>query len=250
MSPKLPTFRAPAAGDEELSAKQIAFCQAYAGDPTAPTFGNALACARKLGLSQTHVYQWLKLTAVSTVIQAYLDRHKAWVDQVQAILQAAGLEAAGKLIDAVRATEGMRVHTPLTYAAEQKRVPLEDAQDLLPEFGSEAWERVERAVAAHNRNYIQLYKHALDEAKTIVAHTIGHPALKADVHHHTDRTEDSELAKEVRRLSPAAQEKLLAFVRGAGDLLEAPHSRPREIGPPAQEEGHDEDDQENAPPAP
>lgn len=246
--PKIVRFPVPIIQSEELSADKIAFCHAYAADPSSVTYGNAAACSRALRLNPTHVYQWLKDPAVRTVISAYLERHKDWTDQVQGILQAAGLEMAGKLIAGAKALEDQRLHTPKSYLAAQQGVPEEEV--VLPDAGSQEWDRIERAVAMHNRNYLELHKQGLKQAELVVAHAIGHPALKADVHHHKDTPDQSDLAREIRKLSPAAQEKLLQFVRGASDLLELPDSTPREISPPEDDAEDVETEDEGEDPAP
>lgn len=205
-------------GEEELSLKEIALVRAYAADPTSDTYGVASRAARSIGMREDVARTVLKRPAVKRVIQVYLERHDAWVEQIEALVHTAGLEAAERLIEAVRQWGQQRPMTPKELLADEKGIPVEEV--MLPDEGSPDWHRIHAAAAAHNRNYLQAYKIALDTAQNVLAHTIGHPAIKTEIQHRRDDSEDTELVKEIRRMPPAAQERLLDVIRASRDLLQ------------------------------
>lgn len=200
-----------------LDPRQEEFCRVYAGDPFAETYGRLEKSAQALGVHRRTLSRWIDEPAVRSRIQEYYDERTEGLRRLRPMIEAAGVQAAGKLVRMVAELETLDLDTPRSYLARQKGIA-EEAVDLPPE-GSVEWSRIESAVANHNRNMLLLLKDALGRAETILAHAIGHPPTRHELTVKDER-DDSQLAKEVRQLEPEQQQALLGFLRNASALLD------------------------------
>ncbi len=202
-----------------MTVKQNRFCDLFAGNPLAPTFGHTYRCSKVLKLNPNTCSNWLlRNEAVRARIKELLAEREEDVEQIRHILQGAGMQAINRLLESLEHLEGFKLYDARTYLAEQQSCEPGDVK--LPKHGTVEWSRIETTVTRHNKNQITLLKVVLDQAQLTIAHSVGHPATRIEGEIRHKRDDDSELAKRIRALPPMEALKLRGAIDEAISLLQ------------------------------
>jgi len=202
--------------DPEMDPRHEELARLFAGNPMSETFGNASKCAEALGVTNATASRWLNLPATRRRVAAHMDARADDVRRVRSMLEAAGVQAAIRLVEAINAMPTLHLWTAADYIAFEKGCDPEEV--TLPEAGSLKWSRIEQAVAKHNSNHISIYKDVLSRATTLIAHAVGNPARKSE-HVIKDDRDDTELGERIRTMTPTEQQNLLTLLDDLHGLL-------------------------------